>query len=276
MEVDVYVVGQDVIEKEFTFFETALQSLRFCDHLIFVDGGSVDGTLELVKYKARKDLRLAVYSNFWEEHMRRSIFSIQKNAALSRCHGDWCLLFDADEVPGDDFVERIRECIKEADSDGKLAIRFRTLHFYRDYEHTCFKDPIKGYDWYEGKIYAIKNNLGIHHGNADGDPDGFVDNNDEAIPPVETFLTNLTVFHYGHVRSPEVYLEKKNAIERRFHLDWKDLKEWGFAGVNDERYFRRFEGKHPEIMSERIKLQMPLKHEDVVEYYKKFLEEKWL
>ena len=276
MKVSVYTCCNDAIEQEATLFEGVFQALRFADEIIYVDGGSTDGTLEKVKEFALRESRIKIYENPWEDRMRKAATLIQKNVALSHCTGDWCLLLDADEVYGEDIVREIRKSIELANNGGRLAVYFKTLHFYADYKHTCFKDPIGDYNWYEGKIYAIRNNLGIHHGNADGDHDGFVYNDDKAISREETSRTNLTVFHYGHVRSLKVYLRKKNSIERRYHLNWKDLKEWGFAGVNDERYFRRFEGKHPEIMSERIKLQMPLKHEDVVEYYKKFLEEKWV
>ena len=206
--------------------------------------------------------------------MCKAATSIQKNTSLSHCYGDWVLFFDADEVPSDEFVEHIRAILEKEDKE-IIAVHFPVLHFYADYRTICVKDPVAGFDWYPGKICAFRNNLGIHHGNADGDPDGLVDNEDKALAKNITHHTPYPIFHYGHVRSCKIYLEKKNRIERRFHLNWKDLESWEFADTNDERYFRRFAGEHPEIMSERIKLSIPLNHEDVVNYYRKFILQVW-
>lgn len=269
MKISVYTCGDDCIEKEYTLFEGVKQALSFADEIIFVDSGSTDGTLKWMERFAVKDNRIKIYQNPWPVHMCKAAITIQKNLALSKCTGDWCMLMDADEVYSDELVKRIREQIAVVESNSGISLYCQTKHFFYNYETFCTKDPWQDYDWYPGKIYAIKSNLGIHHGNAEGDPDGFVDNEDKCLQT--NFKTPGTVYHYGHVRSNEVYSQKKNTIERRFHLDWQDkVYVLGTAGIG-KNCFNHFKGIHPKTMQERIKLSIPIKHEDVVKYYQEWL-----
>jgi glycosyltransferase involved in cell wall biosynthesis len=267
MKISVYTCCNDAIEKEFTLFEGVRQAQTFADEIIYVDGGSKDGTLEWMKQFAKCDNRIKVYENPWPVHMLKSATVIQKNFALSKCTGDWCMLMDADEVYSDELVKRIRGQIVVVDSNSGVSLYCQTNHFFYNYECLCRTDPWHGYSWYPGKIYCVKNNLGIHHGNADGDHDGFVDNEDKCVQT--DFRASGAVYHYGHVRSNKIYSQKKNAIERRYHPDWKDV-EYTLA-VKGEDCFKHFTGQHPQTMLNRIKLSFPIKHNDVLNYYERLL-----
>jgi|GEM_PF-3465335 len=282
MEISVYSTANDAIVNEFTLFEGMFQALRFADEFIFVDGGSTDGTLEQMKKFADIDSRIKIYENHWEERMKRSMFSIQKNVALSHCTKDWCLLMDADEVYSDEFVGWWKELKEKAIFFPDTLLQglwFDTQHFYGKYNVKCLRDPLLGHKYYKGKIYAVRNGLGIHHGNANGDPDGFVDNEDKPLVGAGVAdVKPLSVYHYGHVRSSKVYLKKKNAIERRFHLDWKDLERWDFEEIMakcPECFEESLNNRHPKIMRKRIEETVDEKgfvaHEKVIDYYFMFL-----
>ena len=286
MKISVYTCCNDAIENEFTLFEGMLQALKFCDEFIYIDGGSSDGTLQWMKEFAKKDARIKIYENPWEKRMHKAMTMIQKNIALSHCSGDWCFLMDADEMYDDFVVSDIRliigKCEEFRRNDvGINAVYLRAYHFYGNYYTRCIADPIYKYPYYLGKVYGIRNNLGIHHGNADGDPDGFVDNDDKALDDRNIFSANVGVNHYGHVRSADVYLKKKNAIERRFRPDWQDLKEWDFNKLIRENpeCFIKEEFIHPKIMGDRIASTVEVDsdgnenviHSLVQEYYKKML-----
>lgn len=63
-----------------------LESVKWANELVVVDGGSDDNTLELAKGLAHK-----VFARPWEG------YAGSKNFALQQCTGDWILWLDADE-----------------------------------------------------------------------------------------------------------------------------------------------------------------------------------
>lgn len=258
MKISVYTTCQDAIDNEFTLFEGMIQALQFCDEFIYVDSGSTDGTMKYMELFAERDSRIKIYKNYWDESKGKAMYPEQKNVALSKCTGDWCCLLDADEVYGDIFPTLIRTMLLNWSTDF-VGLRCNTLHFYADYKHICFKDPIKGYDWYDKKDYIFRNGLGVHHSVVGEDVDALVDVRDYNLMG-RTYAVDFPIYHYGHVRSIEKYQEKKNIIERRFHPDWKSITDFKYEDVGNRDYIRVFNGNHPIIMSGRVGLKCPIDH----------------
>lgn len=79
-----------IVLNEEAFIATALKNVSpFVDEIIVVDGGSKDGTLQIVsKFK-----KVKVIQNAWPEN-----FSEQRNISLKHATKDWVLVMDADEV----------------------------------------------------------------------------------------------------------------------------------------------------------------------------------
>jgi len=278
MKISVYTCCNNAIENEFTLFEGMIQALKFCDEFVYVDGGSIDGTLEKMKEFAEKDERIKIYENPWEKRMHKAMTMIQKNVALSHCSGDWCFLMDADEVYSDNFCLMIRKLLEDI-GNSFTGIYIPTYHFYGRFDVICLKDPFLGHEYYKGKIYGIRNGLGIHHGNADGDHDGFVDNDDVSLKRENTYVLQDFgyVCHFGHARSNEMYLIKKNDIERRYHIGWSDLEEWDFEKILKEKpdCFRKVDiSLIPTIMMKRVIETVNEKgfvvHDKVLSYYQLF------
>lgn len=279
MKISVYTCCNNAIENEFTLFEGMMQALRFCDEFVYVDGGSTDGTLEKMEEFVERDSRIKIYENPWEKRIRKAMTMIQKNIALSHCSGDWCFLMDADEVYSDSFCLTVRKLLENIGNEF-IAIYIPTYHFYGRFDTICLRDPLLGHSYYKGKIYGVRNGLGIHHGNADGDHDGFVDNNDVSLKKENTCVLQDSgyVCHFGHVRSNEKYLIKKNDIERRYYIDWKDLERWDFEKILKERSdcFEKIDiSLIPSIMTKRVMETTNEKgfvvHDKVLSYYKRFL-----
>lgn len=184
----------------------------------------------------------------WQKRMMKNMGRIARSVAISQASCDYVLILDCDEVIHEKDHDKIKKCM-EMDHD---IYSFRTLHFYRDYNHIKYgvntSDP--GQVWYDHRPKMFKNNLGIfdmHDKN--GNYSGLVTFNGEDCQTIAK-KTSIEIFHYGHVRSKEVYVKKTNDIERSYHPDWKDIQvedfEWNISGT------KLFEGTHPKVMKKRI------------------------
>jgi len=85
-----------------------LESLSFCDEIVVVDSGSLDGTREI----ARRYTTALIEQDFLG-------YVKQKNFALERAKNDWVICLDADEALSPELVANIRGAL--ARNDGSVA-----------------------------------------------------------------------------------------------------------------------------------------------------------
>jgi len=260
--ISVYVTCTNAIRDEYFLVEGIKSALLFADEVIVVDGGSSDSTLN--KVREINDSRVKIYSNEWLASLAKGMYNINKSLAIGRCTSDWCILMDSDEVFHEDDVEAIKK-IPDSVSDNIIAVEFNTIHFYKDYDHV-----LNGYsDWpglYTHRIYMVRNNMCIHHSHVGTDPDLHVDFDGQPIPHDKTFLTNVRVFHYGHVRTTESYVKKRNHLKGslrgwKWTPETKDTFEW----MSTEG-LKKYENTHPAAMEDRIAIGTN-NHKDIIGLY---------
>ena len=144
-----------------------LESVKWADEIVIIDGGSVDETLRICREYTDK-----IYVRPYAED-----FSEERNFGTQVCSGDWILQLDSDEVVEFDFREKILEILEK--DPPFYAYKFlrknyflghfmkhggwlhHSLHFFR-----------KGYAYYKGKIHEtliVKDNkigilnVGVRH-----------------------------------------------------------------------------------------------------------------
>lgn len=106
--------------------------------IIIVDDGSTDESLRIAE--SIKDARVHVYSQ------SNSGACVARNIAFEKCHGDYIMYFDADDLINKSYVSSLVKCLRDA-NDLSIATgewnRFRTdlseasfrkLSVYKDYD----------------------------------------------------------------------------------------------------------------------------------------------
>jgi len=86
----------------------ALSSCTFADEIVVVDGGSTDGTLDIL----RSHGKVVLIQHAWEGH-----FGKQRQMSLDNCTGDWVVRLDADEAFSQFFEENIRTLLESTPLD---------------------------------------------------------------------------------------------------------------------------------------------------------------
>jgi len=106
-----------------------LESLKWADEIIVVDGPSTDRTEEICRE----------YTNNFYKYPYVSNLSLKKNFSFSKATGDWIMYIDADEVVTDQLALEVRKTLKnDQDFDG----------FYIPRRNICFGKWIKHCGWY--------------------------------------------------------------------------------------------------------------------------------
>lgn len=124
-----------IAKNEARNIEGCLDSLRFCDERIVVDGGSADLTATLAQ---RKGAKVTVNAD-WNG------FGPQKNLALSLATGDWVLSIDADERVSDELAAQIRSMVTEGLADAYEMPRLSTF---------CGR-PMRHSGWYPDYVLRL-------------------------------------------------------------------------------------------------------------------------
>lgn len=117
-----YTTTLNCIKQGYPFKQTILSLLGFCDEVIVVDGGSTDGTLDVLKDLASKNdkVKIHVQERDWS-HKRFAVFDGQQKAlARSLCTKEFCWQMDSDEVVHESDYAKVKMLVKNFIRDADL------------------------------------------------------------------------------------------------------------------------------------------------------------
>lgn len=231
--------------------EASLRSmLPLVDELILNIGEGDHDTWNLVQ--SMREPKITPFRSWWDPNLRvgGQLLAQQTNLALERCHGDWAIYLQADEVLHEKDYPLIRRAIERHRNNSTEAIRFRYHHFYGSFQ------TIQDYPriWYTRGIRVVKLGIGA---SSWGDAMDFC----LRRAGREWFLRcadiDAYIYHYGWSRPPEVMRAKCVNFERLYRDD-ASLAEMSletgvvYRHLGNLRYFR---GTHPEVMRNAVERQ---------------------
>ncbi len=186
----------------------ALSSCTFADEIVVVDGGSTDGTLEILSSFDR--VRLVQHP--WEGHFGR-----QRQISLENCTGDWIVRLDADEVFSEEFERGIRPLL-ESTPPGVVGYKVRKCNLVGSEDFYA-----KAHDRYEDTPRIWRNNPGVRW---------------------ERHVHEIPVGLAGEIACWDVYIVHYNIIDReRFERKgrfYSNIPGSGFERPED-LYYREYD-----------------------------------
>lgn len=110
-----YTTTKDCISQQYPYTQAIESMLGFCDQVVVVDGGSIDGTWEALVDLSKSDDRIIIEQKKRDwSHPRFAVFDgLQKAYARSLCTGDWCWQMDSDEIVHEKDYNKIKNLMRD-------------------------------------------------------------------------------------------------------------------------------------------------------------------
>ena len=109
-----------ICKNEAANIEACLQSVSFCDEIVVVDSGSIDGTQHIARRFTEK-----VFEQSWLG------FGPQKNVALDHATGDWVFSIDCDERVTPALRDAMLRAVKQGGAHAAFAVTRRNTFLGR-------------------------------------------------------------------------------------------------------------------------------------------------
>lgn len=225
------IVAYIILNENNIWFKASLQSiLHFADKVLIVDGGSIDGTLDLID-SFHSD-KINVVHSPWQNNDGHQRNQYLKFLNMINDDNTWVLVLDADEVLSDNGGE-LKIIANKCNEKGPFVFSPRMEHFIWNLKWVNSRLP-KHYVprrffkfrpclFYETTQHPILR--------------GF--NEQEAIPDID----EITIFHYGACRGVEkaikmypINLKRSQMHSPEFAKELMDWEVWGSYPVKESPY----------------------------------------
>lgn len=117
-----YTTTFNCVKQQYPFKQCIQSMLEFCDEVCVVDGGSADGTWDVLSSWASAEPRLVLrqVKRDWD-HPRFAVFDgMQKAEARAMCSKEFCWQMDSDEIVHEDDGPRIRDLCQAVPKDADI------------------------------------------------------------------------------------------------------------------------------------------------------------
>ena len=250
MKVSGFTFIRNAIKYDFPIREAITSVLPVVDEFVVNVGNSEDDTLALIQ--SLHDKRIKIVNSVWDETLKRDgqVLGRQQDIALSHCSGDWAFLVQGDEVIHEDDLTVIQDAMTDnLNQEHILGLVFQMIHFKGDYWSV---DP-----WmYRKATRIVRTNRNIR-----SSADGCDFRTEQSSRMIKSSATGeaikARIFHYGWVKDPHVFREKKRVMESWWHGETHSLEELDREAAIQAEFpnyaiLKDFHGRHPHVMQGRV------------------------
>ena len=228
--------------------EAIMSVLPVCDAFVVAVGHSDDETLQLIE--GLNDPKISIIETVWDDSLRENgaVLAVETNKAFQAIakDSDWCFYIQGDEVleEGHDALLRsaMEHYLNDFNVDGFL---FKYRHFYGSYDYVGASNS-----WYQHEIRIVRNMETVY---SYKDAQGFRKGDNEKLQVIEL---PVHIHHYGWVKDTKAMQQKQLNFNKLWHDDtWVEANIPSVDHFEYEKHLtqvKRFEGKHPALMGERI------------------------
>ena len=235
MRVVGFTLVSSAVRLDFPILESLRSILPLCEELVVNVGPSSDGTLELVR--SLGDPRLRILEGRWDPSLGGRVLAVETQRALDRCHGDWAIYIQADEVLHEAGREPLRSAMADARDDARVeGLLVDFVHFYGSADWVA-----GGRAWYNREVRVVRPGGAIvSHAEAQGfrRRDG---------SRIRARRSRATYHHYGWARPMAVLAAKREADNALYYAGAARRAPVG-ERLPQEVGLSRFAGSHPQVM----------------------------
>lgn len=148
MKISVVIIAKNEEKK----IPRCLESVRWADEVIVVDGFSEDKTPAIASSSGAKVI----------QHKFSGSFADERNIGMDNARNDWVLQLDADDVVTEDFRRKLEEKISKEREPGIAVYKFRRKNFFLNHpmDHGGWHHYIpnlvnKNFVRYEGEVHEV-------------------------------------------------------------------------------------------------------------------------
>jgi glycosyltransferase involved in cell wall biosynthesis len=243
-----FTIVRNAIKYDYPVVESILSILPICDEVVVSIGDSEDNTLDLIKSIGNEKIKIV--HSVWDLSLREGgeLLAVETNKAMAQVapDADWLIYIQADEVIPESshstIVQSMHQYHRRIEVDGLLL---SYIHFYGSYDFYAASSK-----WYTHEIRIFRNHIGAY---SYRDAQGFRKGKNEKL---RVKAIEAWVHHYGWVKHPTKMQLKRQDFNKLYHDD-----EWVKTHIPQVDQFdyhesvtelRRFMGRHPKVMYERI------------------------
>lgn len=205
-----------VVKNEAEFLDRSLQSVApYCDQIVVVDTGSVDGTVDIAtKWKAESHRIAGDFFTWGEKRCREHAFRL--------CRCDWILTVDGDQIVSDGWKDQFLTATTRSDGPvGVVEARY--------YDHMGSYEYLSANCTQQWWHLFYRRHPHLHY--TGGKPPAFAHGSfyDSRYPRRVAQCPGIALFHYGYCKS-----DMKSKMRDNFlRLDYGQAAvEGGLSTIN--------------------------------------------
>lgn len=171
------------IENGYPFVESILSALPLVDEYLMNDGGSTDGTLEVLMRLQETYPKIKLYQIQDSPMVRWDCVSNVINTFIEKTRGDWIFLGNADELLHESDVAPLKTFIEDTDWP---IIRFQRREISQNW--SKLSDEVYHPARVARKTHGLYQNWNSYGGDEFLTPDGWID-------PQRTLQSDIIIYH---------------------------------------------------------------------------------